>query len=300
MNGESKDRPFDINDDTRKGLQYMMFGFFFLTLHNFIGGAFVFMFINFSSKHVGEKAFFGTCCMLSLSRIVFIILFIVGFAKIYLTAGDISKKHKKNIKISLILIITVIILYVLQALLYLSVFLLWRLVHLFGPEFLFYSPLILIANISFSVAPVFLILDITNKDIKKASYVNAAMLIFLNSLLYLYFNHLAMVYTFYQFFDTVFIYVAISLIFSGLGYLIYAFCYLMTIRLYRVKVERRLEIAKRMVVDIPEKIDVKPEIKKCFKCHKISVEVYPDGSGYCVDCNHSYMDYRSAENPVEG
>ncbi len=296
---ETKKAILNLDEDVIKGLWYMTLGFIILSIHNIIAGGFLFAFINYKSISIGSFALAVFCNFLSFLRIIYIILFLMGIFKIYTLAKDISHNHFINVKIALYLMVIGISFYVFNIISYSLLFLMGFGLR-FMSSFMFFSPFHLLAVMCFAAVPIFLIHDIAGRETKFILYTSFFLLIYLNILLFWHLNYRVIhIYYFDIVFEHFFRYSSLIMVLSSTGYLFFAYGYFKTMKLGDRK-RNQIEGFKIEFLRNFEEINVKPEIKKCLECGKLSVEVYPDGSGYCVDCNHSYMDYRSAGNSVEG
>ncbi len=282
MNGESKDRPFDIDDDTRKGLWIMsivfiVFAFLPVVIMGFLS---LFPSDNYSFLCLGFLLFHYVVILY-----ICIGMFMIGLYKIYKGSEYISFTHERNVKISIGLITSGIIL---------SAFILPFSISSYSTSYIIFT-----ANTIFVISPFILIYELTNKKIKVILSLGVSCLLIYYALVNFY-DYNPMIDNISSFdFSSSYIF---ALLFFGL--LLLAYGYLKTIgygeeSLYYSK-ENTLPEEKSYEQNIHTDYIRMPGMKQCYRCREVAVEIYEDGSGVCQHCGHSYVDYSSAGRSVEG
>ncbi len=281
MNGESIDRPFDIDDNTRKGLWFMIIVFIVLAFLP----AVIIGFLSLFPSNYYTFLCLGFLFLIYMGIIFICIgMLIIGIYKIYKGSEYISFTHVRNVKITIGLILSGIIL---------SAFVVPLSISSYSTSYLVFT-----TNTLFVISPFILIYELTNKKIKVILSVGISCLLIYYALINFY-DYNTMIENILSF-DSLFSYI-FALLFVGLVLLAYG--YLKTIGYSEGSIyySREDTLPEESVFEQNTFKDYigKPGMKQCYRCREIAVDIYEDGSGICQHCGHSYMDYRSPGNSVE-
>lgn len=261
-----------LDDHTRSGLDFMVFGFYaYILLYALTGISFLAWSYE-PSEDIGGILFF-----VGLVAIAGSILFLVGIYKIYKGSDKVFREHQKKVKISVWLIIIGFLIKLLSPSLHFSS------IEALRSSLIATGIASLITMLCYSIAPILLIYELARESTKKYLYTGGGLIVAAS----LFRLSWALAFIDIQtdmevaVISTLRVLSVLMLIIAG-GYLFFVLGYRKPIK----SIEKKSE-SSETVLSEPSKSSLSSQ-DECPNCGSKEFRKYLDGSGYCDNCGETF------------